>query len=307
MEVRLLPRLLSNTKTSWPCSFRRTVLASTSFTHTYTHTHEKVKVAIFKPQFSCLLYGCCHATKVCCIWPVLIIWLSLQDDIVDALLVFLQQGAAAFAPLQQAQGKPTLRILLKSSLSTRRNWQLSSRRTMEAARGASLTRASFPKSSPSWRVQTTPCGTHRPVWQRSEHLTGVHQNTHFSIDDNVDWAFQNNVPWCALFSLTEHWGRGAIKPLRHSTKQIQPVNEQRKVTWSGLLNYSHTVPALVWDSKIRTPASSLFTWGSEGDTLITQGDINIRVAHAPRSWEKIYLNFNPNRSVLFDRKFNVLC
>lgn len=41
-------------------------------------------------------------------------------------------------------------------------------------------------------------------------------NTHFSIDDYVDWAFQNNVPWCALFSLAEHWGRGAVKAIRPS-------------------------------------------------------------------------------------------
>lgn len=84
--------------------------------------------------------------------------------------------------------KLTLKILLKSSLSTRRKWQLSSRRTMEAARGASLTRASFPKSSPSWRVQTTPCGRRSPgqtlIWTHHWRKS----NTHFSIDDNVDWA-----------------------------------------------------------------------------------------------------------------------
>lgn len=52
----------------------------------------------------------------------------------------------------------TLKIRLKSSLSTLKKWQLSSRRTMEAARGASFTRANLPKSSPSCRVQTTPWG-----------------------------------------------------------------------------------------------------------------------------------------------------
>lgn len=90
----------------------------------------------------------------------------------------------------------TLNILLKSSLSTRRKWQLSSRKTIVAALkkssqiishntltqnswlsscfgwspffihmlsviflylGASLSNASFPKSSPSCRVHTAPC------------------------------------------------------------------------------------------------------------------------------------------------------
>lgn len=63
--------------------------------------------------------------------------------------------------------KLTLKILLKSSLSTLRKWQLSSLRTMEAARGASLTRASFPKSSPSWSVHTTPWGARRTGHHRA--------------------------------------------------------------------------------------------------------------------------------------------
>lgn len=50
----------------------------------------------------------------------------------------------------------TLSIRLKSSLSTLRKWQLSSLRTIEAARGASFTKASLPKSSPSCSVHTTP-------------------------------------------------------------------------------------------------------------------------------------------------------
>lgn len=50
----------------------------------------------------------------------------------------------------------TLRIRLKSSLSTLKKWQLSSRKTIEAALGASFTSANLPKSSPSCRVQTTP-------------------------------------------------------------------------------------------------------------------------------------------------------
>lgn len=73
---------------------------------------------------------------------------------------------------------PTLRILLKSSLSTRRKWQLSSLSTMEAARGESVTRANFPKSSPSWSVHTTPWDkhgpheyTHRPTSQQAQTQT----------------------------------------------------------------------------------------------------------------------------------------
>lgn len=53
---------------------------------------------------------------------------------------------------------PTFRMWLKSCLSTRKKWQLSSRRMMLAARGASFTSASCPKSSPSCRVATKPCG-----------------------------------------------------------------------------------------------------------------------------------------------------
>lgn len=45
---------------------------------------------------------------------------------------------------------------LKSCLSTRRNCELSSRNAIVAARGASLTSANLPKSSPSCSVQTIP-------------------------------------------------------------------------------------------------------------------------------------------------------
>lgn len=55
---------------------------------------------------------------------------------------------------------PTLRMRIKSSLSTRRKWQLSSLRMMVAARGASFTNANCPKSSPSWSVVTKPCNKH---------------------------------------------------------------------------------------------------------------------------------------------------
>lgn len=285
MEVRLLPRLLSNTKTSWPCSFRRTVLASTSFTHTYTHTRKSqswdIQTSVFMsfrwllPCNKSLLYVTnlnnmtlaarwyCWCTagvsptggsRVCYTWAGS--GKTHPQNPVEVLFIHSQEltvvlsqdnGGGAGSVVDQSE-LPKVVSFMKSTNDTLRN------------------------TSPGLTKVWT------PHWSTS--------NTHFSIDDNVDWAFQNNVPWCALFPLTEHWGRGAIKPIRHSTKQIQPVNAQRKVTWSGLLNYSHTVPAFVWDSKIRTPASSLFTWGSEGDTLTAQGDINIRVAHAPRTKEK---------------------
>lgn len=76
---------------------------------------------------------------------------------------------------------------------------------MEAARGASLTSASFPKSSPSWRVQTTPCpGRHTDQLLGDEstsrskqynqfdvsrtNMISQEEITYFSIDDNIDWA-----------------------------------------------------------------------------------------------------------------------
>lgn len=65
---------------------------------------------------------------------------------------------------------PTLSILLKSSLSTRRKWQLSSLRTMDAARGESVTRANFPKSSPSWSVHTTPWHTQMNIQLAQTHV-----------------------------------------------------------------------------------------------------------------------------------------
>lgn len=51
----------------------------------------------------------------------------------------------------------TLRMRMKSCLSTRRKWQLSSLKMMVAARGASFSKASCPKSSPSCKVVTSPC------------------------------------------------------------------------------------------------------------------------------------------------------
>lgn len=65
---------------------------------------------------------------------------------------------------------PTLRILLKSSLSTLKKWQLSSRKTIDAALGASFTSASLPKSSPSCRVHTTPC-TEQNIYMQKPIIT----------------------------------------------------------------------------------------------------------------------------------------
>lgn len=81
-----------------------------------------------------------------------------------------------------AKHQLTLRIRLKSSLSTRKKWQLSSRRTMEAARGASFTRASFPKSSPSCRVHTTPCGRHSMTGADGSHGPATHRGHSMATD-----------------------------------------------------------------------------------------------------------------------------
>lgn len=50
----------------------------------------------------------------------------------------------------------TFRMRMKSCLSTRRKWQLSSLKIIVAARGASFSNASCPKSSPSCSVVTSP-------------------------------------------------------------------------------------------------------------------------------------------------------
>lgn len=58
---------------------------------------------------------------------------------------------------------------------------------MEAARGESVTRANFPKSSPSWSVHTTPCNT--------GNRTRLHTHTHAkkktqSLDTNTVYSAQ---------------------------------------------------------------------------------------------------------------------
>lgn len=63
----------------------------------------------------------------------------------------------ALSSTRSTSHRRTLRMRMKSCLSTRRKWQLSSLRMMVAARGASFSRASWPKSSPSCKVVTRPC------------------------------------------------------------------------------------------------------------------------------------------------------
>lgn len=80
--------------------------------------------------------------------------MALEHSLLTILICDLY--TQSFTHLATGKTGLTLRIRLKSSLSTLRKWQLSSRKTMEAALGASFTRANLPKSSPSCRVQTTP-------------------------------------------------------------------------------------------------------------------------------------------------------
>lgn len=113
----------------------------------------------------------------------------------------------------------TLRMRMKSCLSTRRKWQLSSLRMMVAARGASFSKASCPKSSPSCKVVTSPCASTRFHVRRAAKLSGetVFQylffilksplcvmSTYLPVCDDINRAFPDDVPGSALVSLTEH-------------------------------------------------------------------------------------------------------
>lgn len=91
----------------------------------------------------------------------------------------------------------TLRIRMKSCLSTRRKWQLSSLKMMVAARGASFSKASCPKSSPSCRVVTMPCLN-----------TGHISMTNLSISENQIKIWMNlkavfKVTFPCVITLTE--------------------------------------------------------------------------------------------------------
>lgn len=116
----------------------------------------------------------------------------------------------------------TLRIRLKSSLSTLRKWQLSSRRTMEAALGASFTRANLPKSSPSWRVQTTPWG--EPDSQKKKK------------DQTPSFPSQPSTPPPSAVSASGlHWNYSQIKMFHFSfTEYIQSMNDSECNNWENL-------------------------------------------------------------------------
>ena len=85
-------------------------------------------------------------------------------------------GPAAFIQCTFSNGpvRLTLRMRMKSCLSTRRKWQLSSLKMMVAARGASFSSASCPKSSPSCSVVTRPCVHTAPS---ASHPTHIHFQT----------------------------------------------------------------------------------------------------------------------------------
>lgn len=114
---------------------------------------------------------------------------------------------------------------IKSCLSTRRKWQLSSLKMMVAARGASFSRASCPKSSPSCSVVTRPCmHTVLSVLDRTDiqfqDIKALHKwqfwdllffffffynkKLYLPMCDHVHRAFPDDVPRSAFVPLTEH-------------------------------------------------------------------------------------------------------
>lgn len=110
---------------------------------------------------------------------------------------------------------------IKSCLSTRRKWQLSSLRMMVAARGASFSRASCPKSSPSCSVVTRPC-THtalhytsiqfqRGIWVPILRfiiniiILAASKCIYLPMCDHIYRAFPDDVPRSAFVPLTEHY------------------------------------------------------------------------------------------------------
>lgn len=91
-------------------------------------------------------------TKALCSQSIQLLQYCSMNTTLQSLFVWQKEKGDA----PQPHVGLTLRIRLKSSLSTLKKWQLSSLRTIEAALGASFTSANLPKSSPSCRVQTTP-------------------------------------------------------------------------------------------------------------------------------------------------------
>lgn len=113
----------------------------------------------------------------------------------------------------------TLRMRIKSCLSTRRKWQLSSLKMMVAARGASFSKASCPKSSPSCSVVTRPCmhkvlSTLHYTYPGKDTFQGFQfrnvslwqlQWIYLPMCDYIHRAFPDDVPRSAFVPLTEHY------------------------------------------------------------------------------------------------------
>lgn len=78
---------------------------------------------------------------------------------------------------------------MKSCLSTRRKWQLSSLKMIVAARGASFSKASCPKSSPSCSVVTRPCVCTRCFQHYNIPGTISKATIHLTIDNSQIYYF----------------------------------------------------------------------------------------------------------------------
>lgn len=111
--------------------------------------------------------------------------MALLDSCYRQIFASLAKGNRGCPSTTLCSGH-TLRIRLKSSLSTLKKWQLSSLKTIEAALGASLTSANLPKSSPSCRVQTTPWRGWEIQWRQfpkySRSPPTADQEPHFPSD-----------------------------------------------------------------------------------------------------------------------------
>lgn len=82
---------------------------------------------------------------------------------------------------------------------------MSSLKMMVAARGASFSRASCPKSSPSCSVVTRPC-VQPPRRESSSMTTGKCYScpNYLSVCDHVYGAFPDDIPRGAFVPLAEH-------------------------------------------------------------------------------------------------------
>lgn len=115
--------------------------------------------------------------------------------------------------IEQHVVKHTFRMRMKSCLSTRRKWQLSSLKIIVAARGASFSKASCPKSSPSCSVVTSPymqavsASWHytRQQWFWDLFVSFGAGATYLPMCDHIYRAFPDDVPRGAFIPLTEHY------------------------------------------------------------------------------------------------------